>query len=395
MAIIGIIAEYNPFHSGHKYQIEESRRRLGEASPVLCVMSGNWVQRGEPALFDKWLRAQRAVLGGANLVLELPTPWALSSAEGFARGAVSHLAATGLVTHLSFGSEAGALGALRETAPFLDSDEYPPRLRQELQSGCSFPVARQRAASGALSTVADCLGTANNNLAIEYLRALRHLSSPIEPFTVQRLGAAHDSTEAAGDFASASYLRRALLGGQTPLPFLTDADCLALASAPMATMQTGERAILAALRRMTPSDFAALPGCSEGLEQRLYAAAQQADSLTALMEQLKTKRYPLARLRRLVCAAYLALPKQPPSPAYQRPLAFDETGQALLRQMKQSATLPLLLRTSQLEKLPPKAKALFALEARATALYDLCRTQTHPHGAGEEARRSPQRVSKR
>ena len=143
METAGIVAEYNPFHSGHAWHIAETRRRLGGEAAILCVMSGHWVQRGECALADKWSRAAAALSGGADLVLELPTPWAMASAEAFARGAVSLLAATGVVDALSFGSEAGELAPLAAAAAALDGPEYPERLRAALGRGLSFPAARQ------------------------------------------------------------------------------------------------------------------------------------------------------------------------------------------------------------------------------------------------------------
>ena len=158
MQTAGIVAEYNPFHRGHAWHIAETRRRLGGDAPVVCVMSGHWVQRGECALTDKWRRAALALDRGADLVVELPTPWAMASAESFARGAVSLLAATGVVDVLSFGSETGELAPLEAAAAVLDAPEYPEKLRSALGRGLSFPAARQEAAGAA------CLSAPNNNL---------------------------------------------------------------------------------------------------------------------------------------------------------------------------------------------------------------------------------------
>ena len=183
METVGIVAEYDPFHRGHAWHIAETRRLLGGGA-VVCVMSGHWVQRGACAVTDKWTRAAAALMGGADLVLELPTPWAMASAEPFARGAVALLHATGVVDALSFGSEAGKLAPLEGAAAALDAPDYPERLRAALARGLSFPAARQEAAGGA-----PCLSTPNNNLGVEYLRALRARDSPIWPTTVPRRGA--------------------------------------------------------------------------------------------------------------------------------------------------------------------------------------------------------------
>ena len=299
METAGIVAEYNPFHRGHAWHIAETRRRLGGDAPVVCVMSGHWVQRGECALADKWLRAALALSGGADLVVELPTPWAMASAEPFARGAVSLLAATGVVDVLSFGSETGELAPLEAAAAALDAPDYPERLRAALGRGLSFPAARQEAAGAA------CLSAPNNNLGVEYLRSLRALGSTIRPLTVPRQGAGHDGP-AAGGFASASELRRLLRAGrgEEAAPYLT-----APWSGELADMQHIERAVLARLRTMGEGDWAALPdgGGAEGLPSRLAKAAREAVSLEDFYTRAKTRRYPHARLRRLALAAFLGL----------------------------------------------------------------------------------------
>ena len=237
MATAGIVAEYNPFHRGHAWHIARTRRTLGADTAVICVMSGHWVQRGECALTDKWSRAALALSDGADLVLELPTPWAMASAESFARGAVGLLAATGVVDVLSFGSETGELAPLRAAAAALDGPDYPERLRAGLARGLSFPAARQ-AAVGAY-----CLASPNDNLGVEYLRAL---PSGMEALTIPRRGAAHDGP-AAGGFASASELRTLLRAGRAAEadPYLT-----APWSGEAASMAHIDRAVLARLRTM-------------------------------------------------------------------------------------------------------------------------------------------------
>ena len=189
METAGIVAEYNPFHRGHAWHIAETRRRLGGEAPVVCVMSGHWVQRGECALADKWLRAALALDRGADLVVELPTPWAMASAESFARGAVSLLAATGVVDVLSFGSECGDADKLQRAAICLNSPEYEAGLRRLAEGGTPFAAARQRAVEGLLGPeLAGLLSTPNNNLGVEYIRALDRLNHNIRPMTIRREG---------------------------------------------------------------------------------------------------------------------------------------------------------------------------------------------------------------
>ena len=375
METAGIVAEYNPFHRGHAWHIAETRRRLGGDAPVVCVMSGHWVQRGECALADKWLRAALALDRGADLVVELPTPWAMASAESFARGAVSLLAATGVVDVLSFGSETGELAPLEEAAAALDAPDYPERLRAALGRGLSFPAARQEAAGAA------CLSAPNNNLGVEYLRSLRALGSTIRPLTVPRQGAGHDGP-AAGGFASASELRRLLRAGRgaEAAPYLT-----APWSGELADMQHIERAVLARLRTMGEGDWAALPdgGGAEGLPSRLAKAAREAVSLEDFYTRAKTRRYPHARLRRLALAAFLGLraAERPAAPPYVRVLGLGGRGRALLRRMKDTCPLPVIVKPAQARELDGPARTLFESEARYTDLYGLCFPAPRPCGA--------------
>ena len=375
METAGIVAEYNPFHRGHAWHIAETRRRLGGDAPVVCVMSGHWVQRGECALADKWLRAALALDRGADLVVELPTPWAMASAESFARGAVSLLAATGVVDVLSFGSEMGELAPLEEAAAALDAPDYPERLRAALGRGLSFPAARQEAAGAA------CLSAPNNNLGVEYLRSHRALGSTIRPLTVPRQGAGHDGP-AAGGFASASELRRLLRAGrgEEAAPYLT-----APWSGELADMQHIERAVLSRLRTMGEGDWAALPdgGGAEGLPSRLAKAAREAVSLEDFYTRAKTRRYPHARLRRLALAAFLGLraAERPAAPPYVRVLGLGGRGRALLRRMKDTCPLPVIVKPAQARELDGPARTLFESEARYTDLYGLCFPAPRPCGA--------------
>ena len=375
METAGIVAEYNPFHRGHAWHIAETRRRLGGDAPVVCVMSGHWVQRGECALADKWLRAALALDRGADLVVELPTPWAMASAESFARGAVSLLAATGVVDVLSFGSETGELAPLEEAAAALDAPDYPERLRAALGRGLSFPAARQEAAGAA------CLSAPNNNLGVEYLRSLRALGSTIRPLTVPRQGAGHDGP-AAGGYASASELRRLLRAGrgEEAAPYLT-----APWSGELADMQHIERAVLARLRTMGEGDWAALPdgGGAEGLPSRLAKAAREAVSLEDFYTRAKTRRYPHARLRRLALAAFLDLraAERPAAPPYVRVLGLGGRGRALLRRMKDTCPLPVIVKPAQAREMDGPARTLFESEARYTDLYGLCFPAPRPCGA--------------
>lgn len=378
MAAAGIVAEYNPFHLGHEFHLARTRAALGPEGAVVCVMSGHWVQRGDCAVADKWTRAAAALAGGADLIVELPTPWAMASAESFARGAVGLLEATGVVDVLSFGSEDGDLSALQAAAAALDGPDYPQRLRAALDRGLSFPAARQAAAG------CPCLSAPNNNLGVEYLRALHALGSAITPMTVARRGAAHDSGETAEGFASASAIRALLREGraEAAAPLLPGGALDGLT--PPASLAWAERAVLARLRTMGEADWAALPdgGAAEGLPARLARAARAAQSLEDFYPLAKTKRYTHARLRRLAVSAFLGLNKEdrPEAVPYVRVLGLNERGQGLLRRMKETCSLPILTKPAQVKALDGPARALFEAECRYTDLYGLCFPTPRPCG---------------
>ena len=390
MQVIGIVAEYNPFHTGHTYQISESRKILGFDAPVVIVMSGNWVQQASCAIADKWLRAKMALLGGTDLILELPTVWATASAEKFARGAVSLLHASAVVSHLSFGSEQGNILPLQKIASCLDSPDYLDFLHHHISSGMSFAACRQNAIQALLGPeYAVLLSHPNNNLGIEYLRSLNLLHSSISPMTILRNSSSHNEIlwtqeednflHSRPQFVSATQIRTDLYGGtwSRAEPYLIHGgQTLSDLSHGLPEMSQISRAILAKLRTMTAEDWAALPdsGQSEGLPQRLERAGQACSNITDFYERVKTKRYTYARLRRLVLWAYLGMTKNaiPSSPPYLRVLGFNARGQYLLKEMKERAHLPILTKPAHAKHLDPVGQHLFQLEARCTDLYDLC-----------------------
>ena len=376
MKTIGIVAEYNPFHTGHAWHIRETRRLFPEETAVVAVMSGNWVQRGECAITDKWSRAESALTGGADLVLELPAVWSTASAEGFARGAVSILAATGVVDVLSFGSECGNIAPLREVARCLNSPDFPAALRRELKPKMSFAHCRRQAVVRLLGPErAALLDFPNNSLGVEYLR---FLPPNMEAVTIPRRGAGHDG-ETAEEFASASLLRRWIRAGEmsSASPFLP----LPWKGEP-ADMEWCERALIARLRSMTLAEAEALPDSGDGLAVRLLYAARQTASLEELYTLTKTRSYTHARVRRLALYALLGLREadRPASPLYIRVLGFNRRGQALLRKMNQKSSLPFFVKPAHVRRLSPEAQTLFAQEERFTDLYSLCFSVPHPSG---------------
>ena len=382
MGAAGIIVEYNPLHSGHLRLLEAGRAALGPDTAMVCVMSGNFVQRGDFALLRKHARARAAVESGADLVLELPLPWAVSSAEGFAAGGVQALAATGVVEHLLFGSECGDVSALERVAAALLAPSFRDRLREMLPGAVSFAAARQRALTGLLP---------------EEDEALLGQNAPLRPGTLRREGSAHDGALAPDTHPSASGLRALLRQGkrEEALSLLPPAMARAYeleeaAGRAPVFWENSHRAILARLRSMTAADFAALDQGREGIWNRLYDASRAAASLPELLAAAKTKRYAMARLRRMVLWSYLGLTPgdMPERVPYLRVLAANGTGCRLLSRMREAAAVPVLTRPAQVRRLGPEARRLFELEVRATDLYTLAYPRLSAAG-GTEWREGP------
>ena len=385
MKVAGIICEYNPFHTGHQWQLAELRRRGAEA--VVCCMSGNFTQRGDFAICRKHVRAEAAVRGGADLVLELPLPWATASAEAFARGGVEVLAGTGVVDTLAFGSEC----ADAERADALASDQFADALKAELAAGDSFAAARQRAAERLCGADAAILANPNDILGVEYCKALRGRS--LAPLALPRVGAMHDG-ELAGDYAPASYIRQHIDYGAEQ--YLTP-DMLRLydgedasGRAPV-TAEFAERAILAKLRTMAEDEFAVYDEGNEGLHHRFYDASRTAAGVEQLLDAVKTKRYAHARLRRMLLAMYLGikpadrLVKVP----YIRVLAMNDTGKCLLHEMRKKTALPVLVKPADVRELSADARRLMEQEARSTDLYALAYSDLRQGTGGSEWTTNP------
>ena len=372
MKAVGIVAEYNPFHGGHRYQIRKIRESCGAEVPVIAVMSGDFVQRGEAAAYDKFTRAEAAVRGGVSLVIELPLPWSLSSAEGFARGGVGLLGATGVVGALSFGSESGDLPALEKTAAVLDTPEYAEALKSMLTGGTPFAAARSRAARSVLGDAAAVLDTPNDLLAVEYIRAAAKLGYTFKYIPVRREGSVHDGA------GSASELRALLRAGESLAGRIPEEAWEVFRRADEAgrgfvSPESLRTAYLSRLREKTPEDFAAVPDAAEGLHFRLYEAARRGTSTEEIADLAKSKRYAHARLRRMVMCAALGVRAGDAGgvPPYIRVLAFDARGAALLREMKMSAALPVIVKSARAKDENEPIQRLFDLGSRAHDLYVL------------------------
>ena len=333
MKTVGIICEYNPLHLGHKKQMDLLRNRFGADCAIVCLMSGNYVQRGAPAIVDKQLRAKAAILSGADLVLELPVTCALSSAEGFARGGVEILGK--VCDYLCFGAETPDADALQETAKTLLSDMFPPLLRQQLDTGKSFPAARA-AALAQMGMDSSLLESPNNILAVEYCKAILSQDSPMEPFPIHRQGSYH-ALSVDAENPSATAVRNLMLIAHNWKHCIPMNARAALENAALHSTAAGEKAVLAKLRTMTDRDFETLPYGSEGLWRKFMHACRRECTLEDILNTTKSKRYTRSRLDRMTMCAFLGITAadlQMEVP-YTRVLAFTTRGRSILKEAKQ------------------------------------------------------------
>lgn len=372
MKIAGIVAEYNPFHNGHAFLVEKVREAGAEC--VVAVMSGSFVQRGEPSVFDFETRVRAALCGGVDLVIGLPSIYAVSGAERFAGAAVETLDALGVVDTLAFGSECGDINALIRAADSLRDERLPEYLKRELATGISFARARERALMLIDPKSASLLASPNDILGIEYISALKRISSDMTPFAVARIGAEHDGGEVRGEFASASKIRELIRSGEDISCYVPKEAAEIYAEKEPSDIRFIERAVLYKMRTVTPSELANVPDISEGIENRIIAAAKRARTLDELYSLAKTKRYPHARIRRIVLNCFLGVTESlaATSPAYIRVGGFTPRGAQLLREATDSARLPVLAKTADVSELGEKGRAIFASECTAGDIYSLC-----------------------
>ncbi len=368
MAVTGIIAELNPLHKGHEYLFKEA----GRSGPVICALSGNFVQRGDTAIAEKRIRATAALKCGADLVVELPVLWSMSTAQNFALGGVSVLKYAGC-DKIMFGSECGDISKLTAAADILSSSDFRENLSRSLNGGVTFAKARQSAAEKC-GLDGEILSGANNNLAIEYISAAKLMGFDISFETIARRGAAHDSLQEA-EFVSASLLREKLRRNNYAFceKYMPSASLELLEPDCISDISRIEGAILGVLRTKTREQLSSLPDLSEGLENKLYSALRLAGSLEELYSTLKTKRYTLARIRRLVLSAFLGADADffmKPVP-YLRVLGFNKTGERLLKSHLSNSPVPFITKVSDFSNCSTAVKKVFEVENTATDLFAL------------------------
>ncbi len=395
MKVMAIICEYNPFHNGHAYQLQKQKEELG-CEAIICLMSGSFVQRGEPAVVDKWARAKMALNSGCDLVLELPVLYSLQSAEGFAFGAVSLLTKLGFEGYLCFGSESGDITLLGEIAEAGFSPVYHEKLKEALKTGISYPKACAIALQDMIPEAEELVSSPNNMLGIEYLRALAKTGSKLVPKTIQREFGLHDSFVAEKGFLSATAIRDLVQKGEEvsaympPKTFEILMDEITLGRGPV-TKEGLNQLICYALRQTDAKTLSGISGVSEGLEHRLKDAAKTARSFQDIADTAKTKRYPYTRICRILMNILLGITKEDEqlSPAYARILGIGKKGREVLRLLKDTTTIPLVTKTADFDFTGKEAKRLFEIEEKATDLYALLYPNPTKEKNGMDFYRSP------
>jgi predicted nucleotidyltransferase len=362
-SIAGIVVEYNPMHNGHLFHLEQTKK-MTNCDSIVAVMSGNFVQRGEPAFINKWARTKMALMGGVDLVLELPLIYSISSAEGFAFGAISTLDKLGVVDYVCFGSETGDIIILNFIANILSQEpaSFKSFLQNELKSGISFPKARQNALTNYIITnnfanvnpnIAElAVQSSNNILAIEYIKALIKISSNIKPITINRVSNNYNDVKLTGNISSATSIRHGYINNlniSAALPDYANAiidDEIANGRGPV-NLDNFSDIILYKIRTSDENFLKSLLDIEVGLNFSLKKAAEDSKTVTELLEKLKNKRYTKTRLQRILLYALLDITsdnskKIKSEPDYIRVLGFNSKGKAILNQIKKDCSVPII-----------------------------------------------------
>ncbi|MEG2353286.1 MAG: nucleotidyltransferase [Clostridium sp.] len=393
MKICGIISEYNPFHNGHLYHINKTKE-LTNCDAIVCVLSGNFVQRGMPAMIDKWTRAQLALLNGVDLVLELPTLYAVSSAEFFSFGAVSLLDSLGVIDSISFGSELGNVDFLNEISRVLLSEpkDFFIPLKENLAKGISYALSRNNAlenyfkniskhSKDDLKDLSSILNSSNNILGIEYCKSILKLNSSITPFTIKREGGDYNSSSLNNLFSSATSIRNKLkklnsfkdLENAVPLNVI---DALK-----NCTNYVYPDEMLPYIRHKAfsnPHSIEDIPEASEGLHNRILRVLEDNDNYDRILNEIKSKRYSMTRISRILCQLFIGFDnydiknlRKEPCP-YGRVLGFNDTGREILRNLKSTSSIPIYT------KLPKATNEVLNLDIQSTKAYSLLDSSISP-----------------
>ncbi|SFL87710.1 nucleotidyltransferase [Pelosinus propionicus] len=360
MQAVGVIVEYNPFHNGHKWQIDAAKKRSG-CPFVIGVMSGNFVQRGEPAIFDKWKRAEMAIRGGVDLIIELPTVFAVRSAQYFAAGSIRLLHSLGIVSHVCFGAEHADLELLKKIATATSDVNIMNQMHINLHLGNTYASALGQALRKHYNVAENITSSSNNILAIEYLRAIKEFSPALQPIAVTRQISKYNDTTITSSFASATAIRQAIIEYLTvtdkiklAVPETTSEvlyDLLLQKYGPV-TLHNFSSIILAQLRLNNSKQLEKIPGVSEGLHYKIHDSSLLATNIDHLLSLLKSKRYTYTRLQRILIHALLGTTQEQlanfdkEGPLYARILAFNQNGRLLIKKMNQHNTIPVITKTT-------------------------------------------------
>jgi len=424
MKIAGIVAEYNPFHNGHLYHLERTKE-LCSADYVICVMSGNFIQRGEPAIVNKWARTKMALLSGVDLVLELPVVYAMASAEFFAWGAVKILDSIGIVDDICFGSECGEVAQLDSIAEILafEPDLYKGLLKEKMGMGMSFPSAREEALkqycirtmnASDTASIEEIIGSPNNILGIEYIKALKKLNSKIKPVTLKRICNSYNSEQLTGVISSATSIRKYICEIMDRKNGCTDVENHESLPATSFNILAGEfqnqrgpvfsdsfgDLILSIIRRMTPEELKEIPYVSEGLENRIKDAANNSGSFDELLDKITTKRYTSTRIKRCLFSILAGIKKSDfdlfnahGGPQYIRVLGFNENGKQILSLAKDTSQLPIIVKAANFKNSGnPLVRRMLEIESASTDMYVLGYRNPEFRKAGQEFTQNVVRV---
>jgi len=395
MNISGIIVEYNPLHNGHVYHIKKTKE-LTNSDALICVMSGNFAQRGIPSVIDKWTKTKMALNNGVDLVLELPSVYSISSAEFFAFGAVSLLNSLGIVDNLCFGSEHGDINDIYTISNILhkEPDQFKSLLKTYLASGNSYPLARSKALCDYLNTEepnistllsGDFLNSSNNILGIEYCKSLIKLNSSISPYTLKREGASYSSALLHSEFSSASSIRKFMsenasltkLDGHIPNSVLCDIQKLYSQNGKFIFEDSMFPYIKYKLA-CSKNTLVNLPDVSEGLDNRIIKSVQNNSNYSTAMADIKSKRYTYSRISRILCQYFIGFDnfntkelRSMPCP-YARVLGFNSNGKSILKSIKSNSSIPLYT------KIPKELNDIMRLDIQSTKAYSILNSNIDP-----------------
>lgn len=383
MKILGIITEYNPFHNGHKYHIEAAKKKI-DADFTICIMSGHFLQRGIPAIMDKWTRAKNALHHGVDLVIELPTVYSLNSAEYFAEGAIKLLNATGITDYIVFGSEKGTIDSFHKIGEVYASEPeaFVLQMKENLSKGSSFPKARRNALIDYLGEELNLDSKPNNILGIEYLKALYNTKSKVKAETIKRIQNDYNDLDLTGEISSATAIRKSLEEQHNvetikkSVPISTF-NSLKTFENDLVFKKAFENLVFYKLRSIPTEELAKIHDVSEGLENRIKEKALSCNNLEELILEIKSKRYTYTRIQRVLFKALLGIENSDAThnPRYLRILGFNKKGQELIREINEMSDLPVITNLKNYKPQDLVANRMIEKDILATNIYQLAKNK--------------------